>query len=317
MARLREDTVTLSAGSIWPWQILAEPGDAWPLDAPAYTRFKNTAGAELAVIAASDVTAAAITFLAQPEDVDDIPAGASFETFIDTSDGPFKIRFGTVLRREARATQAQTLTQTVSRQFSDTFQRTALGWRWEPVSGSKNTVKIYDNSAGSLPNGVGPNTPLLPNRIAAIRYYQPLAGDSVRSSFTVVIPPEWGGNNGRLVHVVCADQNFSTGLGIRVDSVTDTVQLCRVTSPNSVVLLGASASYVAVNNDSFTIDYDDLTNTTSIFRGASTTPLAIPFVDASHVIVHGPGHRYLGFMHFPTATDTGPQASGWSAKDEV
>lgn len=314
---LRETTITLSSDSVWAWAIPADPGDEWIPDAWVYTVFKNTSGAELARIDAAEVTLSTIKFLAQPDEVNDIPAGASFETFIETDDGTFKIRYGIVFRHEARAFHPLTTTQVESRQFADTFQRTALGWRWEAVTGSKNTAKIYDNSSDSLSNGVGPNTPLYKSRIAAIRYYQPAASDSVRSQFTIVLPNEWGGNNGKLVHVVCADQNFSTGLGVVVDSVSDTTQLCRITSPTSVVLLGSAFAGVPVSNDSYTVLVNNLTNTTSIFKGASTAPLVTPFVDSGHIIVHGPGYRYYGFMHFPTFTDTGPQASGWAAKDEV
>src|ERR1700754_1798847 len=101
MPRLIEQVVHLTKDGIWPWLIPAEPGEPWPAAAAAHTRFFNSAGAQIADIVAAEVTANWIRFLAQPDEVADIPAGAKFETFIEVPQGPLKIRYGTVIRPEA------------------------------------------------------------------------------------------------------------------------------------------------------------------------------------------------------------------------
>lgn len=315
MPKLREQVVHLTKDGIWPWAIPADPGDPWPADAAAHTRFMNSAGALIADIDAQNVTADVITFLAQPSEVNDIPHGAKFETFIETVDGPFKVRYGTVMRPESKFfnTPAATAAQ-VARKFEDALQRTALGWRWEAVLGG---TKIYNNSAQSLAYGVGANVGLFSNKASAIRYYSQVLGDTVKITFTIVMPTVFGANNGKTTAVICADQNFTSGLGLQVDSVNNQLHMARVTSPKTLVYLGSPISNTPVSNDSYTVIFNKLTDTLYVYKGASTSPLGTPWVDTGLIIPHGGGYRHTGFMFAPTFNETGPQVSGWAAKDDV
>jgi hypothetical protein len=311
MARIKEDVVTLTRDGIWPWRIPADPGEEWPFGAEAHTRFMNSAGAVIADIDADEVTPTAIKFLAQPGDVNAIPAGAQFETFVETDDGPLKIRYGIVQRPEATFFNRPGASLQQAQLFRDSLQRTGLGWRWEPVYGS---TKLWDNSGQSLPFGMGPNVGLFNNQKSALRWYQQAGGDSVESSFTIVMPTVIGENNGYTTAVICADQNFTSGLAVTVNSYDHLLGLARVTSPTSVVALGAPVADTQHNDDNYRVRYNDLTDTLTVYKGTSLSPL-ITWVDAAHIVPHGNGFRHFGFMFSPTFLETGPQVSGWEGKD--
>lgn len=313
MPKLKEAVVHLTRDGIWPWAIPCDPGDPWPAGAVAHTRFMGTNGAAIADIVAAEVTEDFVRFLAQPEDVAQIPAGAKFETFINVAQGPLKIRYGTVMRPEATfhntpARQAQ------ARNFVDTFQRSQLGARWENVRAG---ARIYNNQAQSLAYGVGPNTGLFNNQPAAIRYYQQLGGDSFEIGFTIVMPTAFGANNGKTVALGCADHGFTTGLGVEIDSINNKLNLCRPTSPTTVVYLAAALDNIPASNDGYRLRYSALTKQLAIYKGASLEPLDDPWVDENDLVPHGNGYRYTGFMFRPTFLETGPQISGWNAKDDV
>ncbi|MBU8830824.1 LtfC-like domain-containing protein [Mycolicibacterium goodii] len=313
MPKLKEAVVHLTRDGIWPWAIPCDIGEQWPAGAVAHTRFMASSGAVIADIPAAEVTGDYIRFLAQPGVVAEIPAGAKFETFIETADGPLKIRYGTVMRPEAkffgspgRAAQA--------RKFVDNFQRSKLGSRWENVRAG---AKIYNNTANGLPYGVGPNTGLFSGAPASLRYYQQLGGDSFEIGFTITMPPAWGGSNGRTTVIGCADHSFTTGLGVQIDSVDNELQLCRPVGPTEVVYLAPAIANVPQNFDNYRLRYNELTKELSLYKGASLEPISDPWVDENDDVPHGNGYRYMGFMFRPTLLETGPQISGWSAKDDV
>jgi hypothetical protein len=72
-----------------------------------------------------------------------------------------------------------------------------------------------------------------------------------------------------------------------------------------------------VQGESFTVRYNNLTDTVSVYAGTSLSPVMTPWVDTAHAVAHGNGHRYLFLANDPTAGDTGPLISGWTAADEV
>lgn len=318
MSLAKPDVVTLSKGSVWAreYRAMEYHQNAWPEGADARVEFRNTRGALLATIEATEVDARGIKFLAQPEEVADVPAGAKFEVFVDTDDGPMQIRYGTVIRREAQffdAPAAEARDQ--ARVFSDTFQRVnRLGERWEAVRGA---ARIYDNSGSSLANGVGANVGLFANQSAAIKYYKQLATNSVEIGLTLVNP---GNTDGKVAVALCADIAFTSGLAVQWDAVADVIRFGRITSPTSIVQLGSPIANVVANNDHHRIVYNDLTDTLSVHDGMASTPMG-SWVDINGEIPHGNGYCHTGFIFNPGTFfifgSTGPQPSGWSAKDAV
>lgn len=306
------DVVRLSKDSIWTHTVQSLTGQPWPVNTSAHIQFRNTAGALLADIDAMDVTGQQIRFLAQPEEVNDIPAGAKFAIFAEVDDGPLMVRHGTVIRVEPQFFDAPPSTVNQQRIFEDTFNRKVLGWKWETVTGG---VRI---NQGPPPN-LGPNIGLFKKRMAATRFYRQLAKDSVKLTVIARNGDNDDGNNGV---VFCADQEFRSGIEVQFDSVNDKVHIARKTGLTSSSPLATTPGLVSIGGSDapFTVLFNHLTNVVSVFEGNSTTPL-LEWFDDLQVIPHGNGYRHLGFVFRPGGNEITPQEgvtfTGWSARDEV
>lgn len=300
----RMATVVLTRGGQWTQQIFADPGTAWPTGT-AYAIFYDSAGG---VITSLDgvVTDLAVTFDSPPADTDGVPAGAGFEVFLTTTGGTYKLRYGKVVRKEVTFPDAPgSQASFAALQYRDTFQRTALGSRWVAVDGR---TSIF---TGTNPYGVGPNIGLLYQH-SSIRYYAPLNGNSVRSTATLLNP-----GAGKTTMVFCADQNFTSYLGVQFDTTT---------SPNHIRIgVGSSPTTItqkAISNDTlsdhdrYMAFYDELTKTTYVYKGSDLTP-TLSWPDVNDEVPHGPGYRYLGFCWQADLITTGPLITDWLAQDSV
>lgn len=318
MTEAKHDVVALSRGSVWAKEYIANPSNPWPSNGSATIVFRNTQGGLITTLDSDTVTATSIRFLADPEEIEEIPAGANFEVFVETDHGPVMIRYGRVLRKESRYYDAAATEQrTVPQVFVDSFQKAALGHRWEPIFGG---ARIYNNSGQALPNGVGANTGLFGNYPAGIRFWKQMSTDSIEATFTVVyptiLPPFLGANNGLLTFCFGSDIVFSTGLAVQLDTINNLVRYMRLTGTGTGTFL-ASAALPVANNDAFTVRYNDLTKTMAVYRNASTTPMITPWVDDDEELPKGNGYRHWGFLFNPTLLETGPQPTAVAVKDIV
>ena len=313
MTQTRQSVVLLSRGSMWnplpyePPYLLADAGAPWPTDADAYTVFTDTSGGELTTLYADTVTADAITFTAQPDDVDLIPHGANFETFLDTDNGPVKIRYGKVTRREVEYPDAPAVQQaSIALNYTDTFPTLGLRTNWKAVKGR---TKVYDNTAHSLPFGVSADASLFVAQ-SAIRWDSPLNTDTVKSHVVLL-----NQGQGKCQVIVCADQRYTTGLAVEFDSVTNHIHMAIVTGPTTVTYQSTALSHTVVDLNDYYVTYDFVTATLAVYQGTSLTPLTT-WVDSLAVVPHGPGYRYAGFA-FDTGLlfSPGIEVAGWQAKD--
>lgn len=316
--------VELSRGSVWkpapqlPPYLVATPGDPWPAGGDAYVIFTDTTGGQLARIDADTVTAEAITFVAGPEQVDQIPGGANFEIFVDTDDGPAKIRYGIVVRREveyrnapARQQQSQAL------QFGDTFPTLGLRSDWIKIAG---TPKV--RSLTSLPNGVGPDQVTLGEAKAAMRWSQELNSDTNRMKVRLVNRHSrtLGGDFAHLRAIVAADQRLTTGLAIDFevsDAHSTSLRVCTLNGgPFKQTYQNASTPITLPDNGDWTVYYDDSVDTLYVFSGTNPTPVA-SWVDEDHEVPHGPGYRHFGFAWDTSQLSPGIFLTYVAAKDDV
>lgn len=302
----------LSSGSVWkpnpgePPFLLPEVGTTWEAD-DAWVVFTDTSGGELATIYADTVTPQLISFVADNTTVDPIPQGANFEIFIDTDDGPVKIRYGKVLRREVEFPDAPAVQlQSIALNWIDTFPTLGLRSNWKAVSGR---TKVYDNSSRSQPNGVSAAAELLFAK-SAIRWDTPLNTDTVKSHVILL-----NQGQGKCNVIVCADQRFSTGLGVQFDSAANHINLGIVTGPTTMTVEQTLASHMVVDLDDYTITYDFVTATLAVYQGTSLSPLKT-YTDVGGIVPHGPGYRYAGFS-FDTGLlfQAGVEVATWQAKD--
>lgn len=321
MAESFASVVRLSSGASWnprpdePPYLLAEHGHPWPADSIATTVFSDTTGGELLTVD-GEVTPEAITFFADPEEVDPIPMGARFEIFLETPDGAVhKIRYGKVVRHEAPLSNTpSTNVGNQLRQFSDTFPTLGLRSNWKAVNG-RTSVHKY----GTLPNSVGPNFDALFSK-SAIRWDTPLAANSAKVRVTVIDPSPIV-VSAKYATILCADQRFTTYLAAVMESSSGTNHLRLVTGnggPYSWVDRVDPITHNVVNGDDYTIIYDDLTQKLLIYQGEDTTPLR-SWPDTLGVVPHGPGYTYLGMAFQASLTPLGPgvQPTGWQAQDGI
>lgn len=309
----RQSIVLLSRGAMWkpdpyePPYLLADAGLPWPSGSDAYTVFSDTSGGEIARIDADAVTADAITFLADPADVDVIPHGANFETFLDTDDGPVKIRYGKVTRREVEYPDAPAVQQaSIALNYTDTFPTLGLRTNWKAVAGR---TKVYDNTGASLPFGVSANAELFSAQ-SAIRWDAPLNTDTIKSHVVLL-----NQGAGRCQVIICADQRFTTGLAAEFDSSINKIHLGIVTGPTTMTYQTSALSHTVTDLNDYYITYDLMSKVLAVYQGTSLTPLQT-WTDSSDVVPHGPGYRYAGFA-FDTGFlfSPGVEVAGWQAKD--
>lgn len=308
--------VQFSSGSTWkpypgePPYLAAAVGEPWPVGAGSWTVFTDTSGGEITTLYADTVDADAIRYINPPEDVDSIPAGANFETFLDTDDGPVKIRYGKVIRREVEFPDAPAVQQqSIALNYTDTFPTLGLRSNWKAVKGR---TKVYDNTASSLPFGVSANAGVFVAK-SAIRWDSPLNSDSVKSHVVLL-----NQGAGRCTIIICADQRFTTGLAVDFTAGSGSANKLNIgviTSPVDFVAKVTAVSHTVVDLADYTMTYADSTKTVAVYKGTDLTPL-ISWSDTLNEVPHGPGYRYAGFS-FDTGIIFSPgiEVAGWQAKD--
>lgn len=306
--------VLLSRGGTWkprpydPPYLMPEPGDTWPEKSWATTVFTDTAGAELLTLDGI-VHPDRIEFVGDPEDMDQIPAGAGFTISLETVDAVYPIRYGTVIRKEVFYTQPTGKVTVSPKVFTDTFQRTALGRKWVSLTGR--TI-IRDNHLLSLPSGVSPEVAFFQK--SAIRYWQEFTSDTVEIGVTVLNTDPL--LRGRTTIVLGADINFTTGIGMRFESAAwaSRLHLGMINGPNSLVDETAEVGNVVENNDYYRIRFTDSTKTAAIYKGTSLDPM-MTWIDEAGAVAHGRGYRHFGMAFESALLGRGIQVTSITAKD--
>ena len=303
--------VELSRGARWkprsddPPYLIARDGQLYPEGGSAWIVFYDTAGTEITTIDL-EVTPQAILPNADADDVADIPAGARFEIFLDDGDGVDQIRHGVVIRREAPFLEQPPIPgNTTSLSFTDTFPTLGLKSSWKPVL---NRVKVWDNG-GTNPNGMATDKAFFDK--GAVRWESPLNSDNPRMHTTFATD-----GNGKTTAIFCADQRFSSGNRVQVDTIDNKIHIGVMSDPITLTDKETPVSHTLVTLNDYYMTYSDVSKTAAIWKGTDLTPLA-SWTDSLNEVPHGLGYRYLGYSFQASLLNTGPRVCAFSAKDDV
>lgn len=288
---------------------------SWPADATVYTVFYASDSGEIATIY-GDVTPAQITFDSPPEEVDIVPAGAQYETFLIDDEGKTKqIRYGQVIRRQASFfhTPARD-TGNRALQFRDDFyNRTGrVGPKWFVTNGRPT---IFDHS-GDTPNGVGPNFTFFST--AAMRFYAPLNTDSVIVSFNLL-----HNGAGDTAIILGSDAAMKSYLYVQFhdpgifESGVDKIRMGVGHGPiDPMVQKTPEVNHTVPDNANYKLRYDNDTKRLSLLTSDMLTEI-IGWTDDTEEMPHGPGYRYFGANFQASIFDSGHQLTSISAQDAI
>jgi hypothetical protein len=298
--------LVISRGSTKPYTYKA-PYGGFPSGTEAWIRITDRAKQELAILD-GDVTVKEATFLLDPLDLDPIPNGANFELFVTSPDGDdYKARYGRVIVSDVMyPLHPESVDTFTPKTFSGDFPNTAALTEYVIRSGK---IRILDNP-GSLPNGLGPNFPLFYTNAACL-HYEPVNGDSIRFNFNIVF------GTGQTRFVVCSNYEMTNYLAVEFDTVdfTDHIVIGTGTSPLVMVEQTAHVPTTFADMQNYTIYYNFLTNTISVYKGTDLTPI-VEWEDETGIVQHGEGHRYFGFTWLGSLLDDGIQPVSWIIRDD-
>jgi hypothetical protein len=308
-------TMMITRDGVWKESYPAPRGSAFS-DEQGRVVVTDRAGAVLTTFYA-DTSEKSIDWLAYPEDLTDIPNGANFEMFIDNDDGPFKVRYGRVVRREPSfplSPSSSTAFDAVM--YEDLLQRDQAGPYWIPKSGKvgmfPDTSPRPAFSMAVRNNNIFLPLPLFSN--AAVLWYAPVRSDTVEVAFSLTNP-----GAGKTTIVVCSNYAMNSYLGVQFDTnpSTDVVQMVTGTGPITTVNQGSSVNHtIPTNGGTYTVKYSLPLNKLSLYVGSSLSPL-IEFTDSSHLATHGLGYRYVGVSWQASLLNSGPRLFYYKAMDDV
>ena len=320
----RRTVTTIQQGSVYKerWTL----SDEQPPGTTARQVWFDSAAGEICEIV-GEVDGRVVTFQVPYADVDIVPNGAGFYTYIHLPDEPSEdehmIRWGTTFRRELVFPNSPSFSpSTVVRQFEDTFQRPAgaVGARWKVLVGQP---RIFDNTPLFGPDGdntVGPNWNFFSRYM--MRYYQPFNGDDIELSVSLIDK-----GTGATVIPVCMNSDGSSYLYVGIREYDGTIELGFGTSPDIGVtvpdngVLEPQITPVAFSTSSsvltnYKLTYNDTTKRLSFWNSTKTTEI-VHWVDDDEIVPHGRGYRYFGIGGNSTLFDSGVQVAYIKAQGTV
>ena len=282
---------------------------AWPQESSAYTTFYASDGGVIATVW-GEVTPQEIRFDASPGEVDGVPAGAQYETFLIDGEGrPKQLRYGQVIRRQAQffSTPARS-TGNQALQFRDDFhnRKGLVGSKWFVTLGRPT---IFDNSDDNDPNGVGPHTVF--GADAAMRYFAPLNTNSWLLSFNLLNP-----GAGKTGIVVGSNAAMTMYRYVMFESgiANNKLHMGRGTGPINLTDQVPTVAHTVVDNTNYKLRYDDATKRFGLWDSGLTTEL-IGWTDENEIMPSGPGYRYFGANWQSSLFSSGVQLTSISAQD--
>jgi hypothetical protein len=245
----------------------------------------DAAGATLATFD-GDVEGNTITFTEFATDTDLIPHGSNYDFSIaypDTGeDSP--IEYGLVIRKEPRFTLLAPDDSSDPLKFEMDFSfATILGPKWVVKAGQP----VIVGNQPALPNAASANWLFFQS--AAMLYYAPVNGDDITINVKLLNP-----GAGKTTIVCCSDYSMDSYLGVQFESGLSNNFVHMVTGSGPLSMTSySSVSNTVLNNDTYQIKFNSLSNTLQVFKNGSNGALAT-LTDSVGVVPHGLGQRYFG-----------------------
>lgn len=311
--------IDLNRGNRAAWRYMLSGSQSFPAGATAQIVLANTYGQTVGTWDGV-VSGGTITF-DEPADVaDGINRGASWQLFVTSSGLTRLVAQGTVIRTEAPYPDAPPQSSEydgVRYQYSFGTPGFLYDPAWRILKGQP---RVYDNSGRGLPNSVAAGSPSGGDfslfGSCAMLYFAPLRTDAVRLTYNTI--RSGSNSNGELWVVVCSDYTMTNWAGFYHKQVfgvgqwdADSLEIVTGSSPTTFTQRAAAFGDTA-NNSYYTAEYNPLTNTYTLWKG---TTQVVQWTDATNVVNHGPGERYVGFGFKAAILNSGVQVSDWLIGD--
>lgn len=312
----RQSSLVLTKGGIFDntWPAIR---DNFPDGATTSIEFYDSNGNVITTVD-GNVEPRRLVYLENDVDkLDSVPNGAQYELFVTTADGPYKLEYGTIIRREASFfTPPPNSLEQQARLFVDELGRDAVGRRWVVTYGG---IAMHDLGGTPKRYAMGPNTGLLFSQ-AGMRYFRPMGGDSWRIRFRIYSTGSFlglGGTGKMRVHMGC-DSQLNTGLGFEIETGTteagNNIHTGVVTGPTDMDY-SQSLPHQTADNDEFIVDYSNMTNLMHVYKNDDFSAPLMELEDTT--LPHGPGFRYWGFSWDSSLAATGALLLSVEAQDYV
>lgn len=307
-------TITLSRGDF--------PSYSYALDRQERTLFPEGSIATLEFRNSYDqvldawigyVESGTVTFDPTISSADALPRGTAWTLSIEDDYGrPRQRRWGLIIRSEPTYPDAPPQ----SSEFDGVVYKYSFGTpgyvydpAWRILHGRP---RVWDNSLRELPNGVAAGGVLFAD--AFMMYFAPLRTDTVRLTYNTIRPTD--NSDGECWVVVCSNYDGTNWAGFRHRQVwgigswdDDTIEIVTGDGTKSTDFdTRETIQAETANNQNYTAEYNELTNTFSLYKGDATEPL-ISWPDETEVVEHGEGERYWGLAFQSDIASAGVQIS--------
>lgn len=317
-SKVRQDAMVLSLGQTWVAVCFPPPGGIFSAGTTAECVITDPAGGVLATWEPAIITESRIEFIVEPSECDPIPHGSYYLITIHYPPTGGRPQIddnhtrGSVVRDDNPTPLAAPQTSDVALSFNDSVTGPEVNPNWVKVGGWGN-LKVFDNSAQSLPNGMAGDSLLFAQ--AAARWRVQTNRDAVKLEVGIVTGAI---NPGRTTVIVASNQAMTSWLGFQIRTDTSTwdpvLNIVRGSDPTTYSVIKSVPNAVA-SNGRYTFIYDDLTDTYLAYKESDFSAPLTSWADAAHEIPHGNGYRYPAVLFEANLLTTGVQVAGWAIKD--
>lgn len=316
-AKTRLDTLVLSKGQTWVAVFFPKAGATFPTGTTCECTITDPAGGVLATWQASSIADARIDFYVGTDDADVIPHGAYYRVTAHYPPiGPKpaideNLSRGSVVRDDNPTPLAAPRSSNIALSFVDNMTGPGVDPNWVRIGGWGN-LKINDNSAYGLPNGMSADFILFDT--AAARYRAQTNQNACKAEVSTLLGGFGGA--GKTTVVLCSNQSMTSWVGFQFETgvSNNNIHIVQGTSPTTWAIHATVANTVA-NNDRYTFIYDDLADNYLAYKGTDLATPLVQWQDSGHSVPHGNGYRYPGLLFQSSLLSTGVQLSGWAVKD--